>query len=77
MMTKRFYHFIAILYFGMFFGSFNSSAYKFIPGKEIRDDLLSLIGGFGTVFNGIARLTWGKFQDDYGFKKILKVVLPC
>ena len=74
--TKRFWHFVLILYFGMFYGSFFSSAYKFLPGGKISDAQLSNIGAISSIFNGAARLFWGKMLDSYNFKKIMFVVLP-
>ena len=63
--TKRFIHMAGILYFGMFYGSFFSSAYKFLPAKKedgtiITDSQLTTIGAIGSVVNGGARLFWGK-----------------
>jgi len=65
-----------ILYFGMFYGSFFSSAYKYLPNGQIEDDALTTIGSIGSIFNGGARLFWGYFQDKWGFKKILLIAIP-
>lgn len=47
----------AMVYLSVFYGTFMATVYKSISG--LHDDILTIAGAYGAVFNGCSRFIWG------------------
>jgi MFS family permease len=59
----------------VFYGYYIIGTYKTIGGIGISDDrFLTLIGSFGSLFNGLSRILWSSLLDCYSFNRVFRTL---
>mmetsp|Transcript_34732 Transcript_34732/g.53322 ORF Transcript_34732/g.53322 Transcript_34732/m.53322 type:complete len:199 (-) Transcript_34732:31-627(-) len=66
---------MSLLATGMFFGLYLTLSYKQIAGPYFSEDQIFTSWCIATVFNALARPTWGALQDAFTFRRVYLVVM--
>ena len=71
----RFWHMFFMLLFGIFFGAYVNSVFKSAAIGKLSDKTLTIVGVFGRLSNGLARVVGGILLDWYRFKNIYFIIM--
>lgn len=77
LLTKDFALLYLISFCHIFYGYYIIGIFKTLGGKTITDDrFLTLVGSFGSLFNGLSRIFWSSLLDCYSFNRVFRT-LSC
>lgn len=76
-LTSRDFAFLYLISFcHIFYGYYVIGTFKTIGGKTINDDqFLTLVGSFGSLFNGLSRIVWSSLLDYYSFNCVYRTLV--
>jgi len=74
--SKEFILFYALFMCYIFYGHYMLNIFKIFGLESIKNDaVLTFIGSFGALLNGLCRIFWATLLDFYTFKQVFSALL--